>query len=943
MSGNNCRLRRIGARVWPALAVFAAVSVSRARGEAPFIGFVDGNVIRVHHGGEALLELSPLYWGPGWSWVGLRAASRREGEETVIESAGKSGETDIRFVARVVPRERSLAIDYTLRAAGDVACTLGVVAMTPGAAVLRTEVVRKDGTKRLIEGGYGRAGLGREVAIVKLLGAAGELARLRFDPPAEIVADGAARIVLAAGELAGDRPRGLRLTVELPGELVFHSSPADVPFEPGFEQWYVWQPRYAYDKPSVSAMDDWLDKPAGRRGRVRRVGDELLCGDRPLRLWGLNLCYAACAPEKELAEKRARFYARHGVNAVRLHKYADGHGWAGIQSPDSFVTLDPAGLDRMDHFIARLKERGIHIKLSAHFGTPKLGAGDKAMVPYLEEFGRLENRPGARVEVPAGAVYYSRELQDVQIAHYVNLLRHRNPHTGLTYAAEPAIAFIEILNEQSVLFFTSMGPLKASATLRKAVGARFCDWLRKKYGDHAGLVAAWGERALDSFGNEGFAGESEHLDRGTILPLGNPWFWDPDQLEGSQAFRRRRLLDTLVFLTGLQDEFHARFTAAVRQAGYEGEIVASNWQAGRAFSHFLNLHSDALVGTVDRHNYYGGPGETMLRRPGSGLLGSGLQQVAGRPFMLSEWIHTWPNEFGAEGPAIIGAYGLGLQGWDASFMFQNSDNGEFSEVLGRQPWDVTAPQIFGLFPAVARQVLRGDVRTAGVVAPRFVHVPSLGEGRLGFDDRVRQAGDVKDFAGETVPPETLAVARCVVEFTDSFRETPPFDLAPHVEGTVFRAVTGQLRWTAGNGRQSGFFTIDTEATQAVVGFAKGQAARLSQALITSFTPFAAIYITASRPGERLADARSLLVTAIARARNSGAKVVGDTVLDKGAAPILMEPVRAEIRLSRPGTPVVRALDHDGCRTETRLPVTDGCFVIDGARDKTPYYEIEYAP
>jgi predicted nucleic acid-binding Zn ribbon protein len=43
--------------------------------------------------------------------------------------------------------------------------------------------------------------------------------------------------------------------------------------------------------------------------------------------------------------------------------------------------------------------------------------------------------------------------------------------------------------------------------------------------------------------------------------------------------------DTLQFLTMLQDEFYARYSKAMRDAGYEGEVVSSNWQAGRGFSH----------------------------------------------------------------------------------------------------------------------------------------------------------------------------------------------------------------------------------------------------------------------------------------------------------------------------------------------------------------------
>ncbi|HEX9998372.1 MAG TPA: hypothetical protein VGB45_14635, partial [Abditibacterium sp.] len=436
----------------------------------------------------------------------------------------------------------------------------------------------------------------------------------------------------------------------------------------------------------------------------------------------MNLSYGATAPEKPLADKRANFYRKYGINAVRLHKWADGAGWAGIQSPDSAVEFDAAALDRFDYQVAKLKEAGIFVKVSATFGSLKLGSKDKAMVPWLEEFGAFKD---GRIETPHSAIHYSPELQAVQIAQVANLLKHRNPYTNLTYAQDPAVSFIEIIDEQSILFHTSMNPLKASATLRRQVGKRFSDWLRAKYKDQQGLDAAWGEGGMNTLAGELAAEGGESLANNSVLPLGNPWFWDPDQLNGSQKPRRQRLLDTLQFLTMLQDEFYARYSKAMRDAGYEGELVSSNWQAGRGFSHFANLHSDAQIGTIDRHNYFGGTANaTMISRAGSGLLSTGMQQVTDRPFMLSEWIHTFPNEYGLEGPAILGAYGMGLQGWDVSYLFQNGDDGTFSNRLGRAEWDVTAPQLMGIFPAVARHILRGDVQQSPVVAKRNVHFPS---------------------------------------------------------------------------------------------------------------------------------------------------------------------------------------------------------------------------
>ena len=108
-------------------------------------------------------------------------------------------------------------------------------------------------------------------------------------------------------------------------------------------------------------------------------------------------------------------------------------------------------------------------------------------------------------------------------------------------------------------------------------------------------------------------------------------------------------------------------------------------------------------------------------------------------------------------------------------------------------------------------------------------------------------------------------------------------------------------------------------------------------------PFAAIYVTAQEPDKDIATSKNLLITAIARARNTGMKFndAGNSLLDRGKPPILMEPVKATITLLKPGTPKLVLLDHDGLRTATTLPVENGTFTIDGTRDKTPYYLIEF--
>ena len=101
-------------------------------------------------------------------------------------------------------------------------------------------------------------------------------------------------------------------------------------------------------------------------------------------------------------------------------------------------------------------------------------------------------------------------LQDLQIRQVVNILRHRNPYTALTYANDPAIFVVELFNEDSALWFGVMPKLQSVPTLRKQISERFSDWLKAKYGSHAGLIKAWGQGAIDSFKNEGFVGEHRH-------------------------------------------------------------------------------------------------------------------------------------------------------------------------------------------------------------------------------------------------------------------------------------------------------------------------------------------------------------------------------------------------------------------------------------------------
>lgn len=633
-------------------------------------------------------------------------------------------------------------------------------------------------------------------------------------------------------------------------------------------------------------------------------------------------------PTKDEAERVAALFKKFGLNSLRHHKHLDGPGWQGFQSPGSFTAFEPEGLARFDYFNKCLREAGVFLKLSPTFGV-RFGRDDLARIPYHAEIGQLGPKPDARVRAPFGMVYLSTELQDLQIEQTVNLLNHTNPHTGLRYADDPAVYCVEFFNEDSVLFSGTNGSLAQSPTLRARVASQFSAWLKNKYKTEDAWRAAWGEAQViadpaairfDHLKNlvapDKVVGPlpPESLAAGTVVPWASPWFNDAALNPGGPvAPLRARLLDSITFLITLQDAFYDRFATAVRATGFKGEFVASNWQAGSLAGHLLNLHSDARTGLVDRHNYFGGAGNagikigqnfkagSMLTRPGMGSLSAGFQQVDGAAFMLSEWTHVQPNEWYAEGPAIMGAYGWGLQGWDVSYIFQmGGGKGGFTNRIGANLWDATNPVILATFPTVARMVRRFDVTEAPVTHTLNAHPTSLAEGKLSFRGTTIQDRDDKSFTTDKVPVEALAATRVAVKFTDSYQDTQPFDLAPYLDGTTIVSSTQQLRWTPAPEGQSlgGYLAINTPATKGFVGFAPGgKTFDLGDGYsITPAKGFAVILLSAQGPTDTLATAKAIVVTAMARGRNTGMEFneAGNQVLNMGKPP---PPAR-----TRPGRP-----------------------------------------
>lgn len=241
-----------------------------------------------------------------------------------------------------------------------------------------------------------------------------------------------------------------------------------------------------WDDASVGPTDmsGLLEAPAGKAGFVTVRDGHLFADGKRLRIFGVNMAFGANFPTHADAEKVAGRMAKFGINCVRFHHMDMQTTPGGIFAKDG-KTLDADQLDRLDYFIAELKKRGIYTNLNLHVSRTY---PDR---PRAEKQG---NDPFDK-----GVDNFSAELIALQKSFARELLTHVNAYTGNAYIDEPAVALVEINNENGLLNEWSIGALdRIAPPYRAELSALWTAWLRGKYGSDEKLGAAWAVGAQKS-------------------------------------------------------------------------------------------------------------------------------------------------------------------------------------------------------------------------------------------------------------------------------------------------------------------------------------------------------------------------------------------------------------------------------------------------------------
>ena len=215
------------------------------------------------------------------------------------------------------------------------------------------------------------------------------------------------------------------------------------------------------------------EKTAGDGGWIGVKGSQFVHAKtgEPVRFWAVN------GPSSKTAgdlRNEARMLAKHGVNLVRMH-----HGYF-----DDKGAVDMAAVKHAFDVVEAMKAEGIYSHFSIYF---PLWLKPKYDTPWLAGYDGNKT--------PFAALFFNKDFQKQYQTWWKALLQTPNPSTGTRLIDDPAVAGLEIINEDSYFFWTFRPDAIPDPEMR-IVEAQFGEWLKRKYGSIDGAFRTWGGSTL---------------------------------------------------------------------------------------------------------------------------------------------------------------------------------------------------------------------------------------------------------------------------------------------------------------------------------------------------------------------------------------------------------------------------------------------------------------
>ena len=609
-----------------------------------------------------------------------------------------------------------------------------------------------------------------------------------------------------------------------------------------------------------------LDAPAGKHGFIEVKDGHLATGDGArIRLWGVNITDwskgSQQIPPKADAALWAGTLARFGVDCVRF-QFLDlltprGLIDAGRADTQSF---DADALDREDFFIAELEKRGIYIDFNLLVGRP-FKAGDG-----VQDADQL--RQGSK-----GTSLYDRRMIELQKDYAKQLLGHLNPYTKLKYTDDPAVALVEINNENAI----NIGFRGPSPFYEQELTDMYNVWLAK----HRTAEEIAKLRAIAGVKDDSAA-----------VPLMQPRGPFPGGAPVEAAAPPERIYAEAEFYNDLQHDYFADMENYIKQTLGSKSLVIATADHSHSNSGYPILRAMSSMDVIDGHDYWEHPGVYSRRSPmvndplNSTVVELSRSAIAGKPYTVSEVNNPFPNDYDSEGIPILAAYGA-LQDWDAImwYTFEPKLDPAWKPYVG-DAFDIGLdPVKMPELAAGALLFLRGDVETARSVVERSYTAEQV------FDTMILPTTDRPYFTLGF--PLYLPLEH---EVRISSLDGPPTQTFPkEAAPDPIVSDTRQLTWYT-SPQQGGVVTVDTPRSQALIGFVRANEKAVSNLGAQVDNAFCTIELS-SLDEKPIDQASKLLLVAGGRVENTGQQwnTAGTDVTNWGDSPSLIDQVKGRLR------------------------------------------------
>ncbi len=665
-----------------------------------------------------------------------------------------------------------------------------------------------------------------------------------------------------------------------PGESSGRAAPGWFAFEPELDP---------FTDEAMLDLRSMNEDAAGQSGPLRREGDQIVRGDgEPIRLWAANVSLGNAGQNRQSIDYLARKLAKLGFNAVRLH--------SGLFDNADPTRIQRDKLDDVQYLVHAMNQQGIYVELSTYF--PLWFNAKQAKLPGFDTIDG---------DKPFGLIFFDEHFQQLYRGWLKQTLTAPNPY-GKPLAANPGVGIVEIVNEDS-LFFWTFSRSNIPAVYWNELERRFSVWLKRRYGSHDQAYAAWGGAKL---------GE----DAADSMRVREAWHMTGQGMQHHNDAVTARMRDQVRFLAEVQRDFYRETVDFIRSLGFRGLITASNWQtADAARLDRVERWTYTAADVIDRHAYVGGKhegeGASYSVRVGHdyedfALLNSPERfpvtaaQVYGYPQIISELGWPQPNRYRSESLPVSAAY-ASLQGIDGLFFFAVGSNYLLDQSMNK--FQFSSPAIAFNSPAAAILYRRGDVAEAPPAVERT------------FDDKTLF----------NLEPEDTAVNAAL----DALREADLPEAVKQGGSTVFRAGPTVRRYVALNAAakdlaqapadqiewdaEGGHVVINTPRTRGIIGYIKrATPIDLDGVVIQTDNIYGSVLVT-SLDDRPLNDSKRILAQVMTEERPYGFATSNGRITDLGGAPFNMKQINCRITLPGEAFDRAVALDANGYPRPRKMP------------------------